>query len=127
MAVTFQLQLAFAALAQGYRELGLRRRWAQRARCWSVGLPALQVRLNDPDPSRLILRLQSDFDHAAALAQPVAHREPTAALSQDPDLLLQSHFFVFNPSSTRRRMASERAGRSSCFAANLSTAVRNSS
>jgi hypothetical protein len=38
------------------------------------------------------------------LAQSVAHREPPAALSQGPDSLLQSHFFVFNPISTRRRI-----------------------
>jgi hypothetical protein len=54
------------------------------------------------------LRLQPDLDQAVTLAQSVAHREPTAALSQCPDSLLQSHFFVFNPSPTRRRMASER-------------------
>jgi hypothetical protein len=68
------------------------------------------------------LRLQPELDQAAALAQSVAHREPTAALSQDPDSLLQSHFFVFNPSSTRRRMASERDGSSACLAAQASTA-----
>ena len=34
---------------------------------------------------------------------------------------------TFSPSSTRRRMASERGGLSSCFAAHLSTASRNSS
>jgi hypothetical protein len=53
-------------------------------------------------PSRSFFRLQPDLDEAAVLAQSVAHREPTAARSQDPDSLLQSHFFVFNPSSTRR-------------------------
>jgi hypothetical protein len=35
--------------------------------------------------------------------------------------------FAFSPISTRRRMASERPGESSCLAAHLSTAVRNSS
>jgi hypothetical protein len=54
--------------------------------------------------------LQPELDHAVTLAQSVAHREPTAALFQDPDSLLQSHFFVFNPSSTSRRMASDKRG-----------------
>jgi hypothetical protein len=63
------------------------------------------------------------------LAQSVAHREPTAAMSQGPDSLLQSHFFVFNPSSTRRRMASgrDRSG-SFCFVIHASKdAIRPSS
>jgi hypothetical protein len=38
----------------------------------------------------------ADLDQAAVLAQSVAHREPTTALSQDPDSFLQFHFFVFN-------------------------------
>jgi hypothetical protein len=61
------------------------------------------------------LHLQPELDQAAALAQSVAHREPTATLSRDPDSLLQSHFFVFNPSSTRRRMASGRDRKPFCF------------
>ena len=36
------------------------------------------------------------------------------------------HFFTFSPSSTRRRIASEREGLSSCFARHLSMELRNS-
>jgi hypothetical protein len=46
------------------------------------------------------LRLQSQLDQALTAANPVAHREPTAALFHGTDSLLQSHSFVFNPSST---------------------------
>jgi hypothetical protein len=56
----------------------------------------------------LFSSLQPEIDQAVTLAQSVAHWEASSALSQHPNSLLQSHFFVFNPSSTRRRMASER-------------------
>jgi len=41
--------------------------------------------------------------------------------------IIPTHFFAFSPSSTRRRMASERPGSSSCFAAQRSTFARNAS
>jgi hypothetical protein len=47
-------------------------------------------------------------------------------MSHGGDSSAQSQFFAFSPSSTRRRMASERPGSSSCFAAHLSTVSRNS-
>jgi hypothetical protein len=46
-----------------------------------------------------------ELDQAPTLPYSIAHREPTAPLSHGPESLLQSHFFVFSPSATSRRIA----------------------
>ncbi len=47
-------------------------------------------------------------------------------LNERPSVNLASHFFAFNPISTRRRIAGDRAGLLSCFAAHFSTASSTS-
>jgi hypothetical protein len=60
----------------------------------------------------------------APAADSFAHRKASATLGGGDDPVTQSHFFTLSPSSTRRRMASERLGSSSCLSAHVSTAAR---